>query len=307
MKTVFIDFRSDRDNFQLGSLSHFLNTRASGYQDLPPHPEEAPDPSVRNVEPPPSTDTHETIDFGLDTTSSSKKNKKKQNKKRSSFYSDSEESKKSEDTNSDSSTSSNSDSSESGSGTEDSESDSAESSSAEGPGEEGTGNSDEESSNEVLPSGKFKKNAHLKGESSSSKSISSVPQEKDKKVVRYKKKFETDETNSDSSSDSGSSSSSDESEPKAPKNSIKNTKTTKSGGGKKGSSNVDLLLDMSQDPVSNEPISQGLMSSMTGEIMTLTLSPSQSLGSISATAQNIQVQNLYYSISQFSLDFKHRN
>ncbi|XP_037079170.1 AP-3 complex subunit beta-2-like [Pollicipes pollicipes] len=48
----------DRDQFQLGSLSHYINARASGYRDLPDFPAEAPDPSVRNSvvplpEPPP--------------------------------------------------------------------------------------------------------------------------------------------------------------------------------------------------------------------------------------------------------------
>jgi len=42
----------DRDELQLGSLSHFLNTRAVGYMDLPAFPAVAPDPSVRDVEPP---------------------------------------------------------------------------------------------------------------------------------------------------------------------------------------------------------------------------------------------------------------
>nr|XP_015198941.1 PREDICTED: AP-3 complex subunit beta-2 [Lepisosteus oculatus] len=40
----------DRDHFQLGSLSHLLNAKAVGYQELPEWPEAAPDPSVRNVE-----------------------------------------------------------------------------------------------------------------------------------------------------------------------------------------------------------------------------------------------------------------
>ncbi|TWW75770.1 AP-3 complex subunit beta-2 [Takifugu flavidus] len=40
----------DRDHFQLGSLSHLLNAKAGGYQELPDWPETAPDPSVRNVE-----------------------------------------------------------------------------------------------------------------------------------------------------------------------------------------------------------------------------------------------------------------
>ncbi|OCU02424.1 hypothetical protein XELAEV_18008187mg [Xenopus laevis] len=41
----------DREHFQLGTLSHTLNTKASGYLELSDWPEVAPDPSVRNVEP----------------------------------------------------------------------------------------------------------------------------------------------------------------------------------------------------------------------------------------------------------------
>uniref|UniRef100_A0A8C5YZS3 AP-3 complex subunit beta n=1 Tax=Marmota marmota marmota TaxID=9994 RepID=A0A8C5YZS3_MARMA len=40
----------DRDHFQLGTLSHTLNIKASGYLELSNWPEVAPDPSVRNVE-----------------------------------------------------------------------------------------------------------------------------------------------------------------------------------------------------------------------------------------------------------------
>ncbi|XP_076465075.1 AP-3 complex subunit beta-2-like isoform X2 [Babylonia areolata] len=43
----------DRDHFQLGTLSHVLNMRTTGYQELPDWPETAPDPTVRNVELPP--------------------------------------------------------------------------------------------------------------------------------------------------------------------------------------------------------------------------------------------------------------
>ncbi|NXF21134.1 AP3B1 protein, partial [Rhodinocichla rosea] len=39
----------DRDHFQLGTLSHTLNSRATGYLELSDWPEVAPDPSVRNV------------------------------------------------------------------------------------------------------------------------------------------------------------------------------------------------------------------------------------------------------------------
>ena len=41
---------SDRQGFQVGSLSHMINLKAVGYQELPEFPEVAPDPSVRNVE-----------------------------------------------------------------------------------------------------------------------------------------------------------------------------------------------------------------------------------------------------------------
>ncbi|PKK23413.1 adaptor-related protein complex 3, beta 1 subunit, transcript variant X2, partial [Columba livia] len=40
----------DRDHFQLGTLSHTLNSRATGYLELSDWPEVAPDPSVRNVD-----------------------------------------------------------------------------------------------------------------------------------------------------------------------------------------------------------------------------------------------------------------
>uniref|UniRef100_A0A6G1RGE6 AP-3 complex subunit beta n=1 Tax=Hypotaenidia okinawae TaxID=2861861 RepID=A0A6G1RGE6_9GRUI len=40
----------DRDHFQLGTLSHTLNSRANGYLELSEWPEVAPDPSVRNVD-----------------------------------------------------------------------------------------------------------------------------------------------------------------------------------------------------------------------------------------------------------------
>lgn len=39
----------DREQFQLGSLSHFLNQRCRRYRDLPQFPEIPPDPSMRNT------------------------------------------------------------------------------------------------------------------------------------------------------------------------------------------------------------------------------------------------------------------
>jgi AP-3 complex subunit beta len=48
--SVLSSFSIDQDQYQLGTLSHILNNKTTGYRDLPEWPEEAPDPSVRNVE-----------------------------------------------------------------------------------------------------------------------------------------------------------------------------------------------------------------------------------------------------------------
>ncbi|XP_051545155.1 AP-3 complex subunit beta-2-like isoform X4 [Myxocyprinus asiaticus] len=104
----------DRDHFQLGSLSHLLNAKAAGYQELPDWPESMPDPSVRNVEIP---------DWSKCTSRKDRKEKKVEKP----FYSDSEgesgptESADSE-SNSVSGSESDSGSEESGSGSESEES-----------------------------------------------------------------------------------------------------------------------------------------------------------------------------------------
>lgn len=72
----------DRDHYQLGTLSHVLNMRCTGYQELPDWPEAAPDPSVRNVEMPPL--------WADKKTSGKTSTKKKQDLQ--SFYSESESS-----------------------------------------------------------------------------------------------------------------------------------------------------------------------------------------------------------------------
>ncbi|XP_021509922.1 AP-3 complex subunit beta-1 isoform X1 [Meriones unguiculatus] len=69
----------DRDHFQLGTLSHTLNIKASGYLELSNWPEVAPDPSVRNVE---------VIEPAKEWTPVGKTKKEKPAKK---FYSESEE------------------------------------------------------------------------------------------------------------------------------------------------------------------------------------------------------------------------
>ncbi|XP_072593470.1 AP-3 complex subunit beta-2 isoform X1 [Vulpes vulpes] len=144
----------DRDHFQLGSLSHLLNAKATGYQELPDWPEEAPDPSVRNVEVPEWTKCS---------------NREKRKEKEKPFYSDSEgESGPTESADSDPESESASDSkssSESGSGESSSESDS------EDQEEEKGKSSDSEQSEEESGKRKVKKRkkvAEGQGEGSSS-------------------------------------------------------------------------------------------------------------------------------------------
>ncbi|XP_028813978.1 AP-3 complex subunit beta-2 isoform X5 [Denticeps clupeoides] len=121
----------DRDHFQLGSLSHLLNAKAGGYQELPDWPETAPDPSVRNVEVKDSVirllERVTTLTSVPEWTKCSSREKRKEKKVEKPFYSDSEEESgptESADSESDSASGSGSgsESEESGSGSESEES-----------------------------------------------------------------------------------------------------------------------------------------------------------------------------------------
>lgn len=73
----------DRSQYQLGSLSHMIDAKASGYQELPDFPEEQPDASVRNVE-------VETV-WGNQFLLNKEKGGSDKKKKQKSFYSSSED------------------------------------------------------------------------------------------------------------------------------------------------------------------------------------------------------------------------
>ncbi|XP_072167067.1 AP-3 complex subunit beta-2-like isoform X2 [Diadema setosum] len=111
----------DRDQFQLGSLSHMINAKATGYIELPDFPEVAPDPSVRVVE--------EALPWTGD-----RKEVAKKKMKAKSFYSSSEESEEEED--------------EEGSSSEEGSEMSSGSASSSGSGSESEESSDEESEEE---------------------------------------------------------------------------------------------------------------------------------------------------------------
>ncbi|NXQ07079.1 AP3B2 protein, partial [Vidua macroura] len=153
----------DRDHFQLGSLSHLLNAKAVGYQELPDWPDEAPDPSVRNVEVPEWTKC-----------TSREKRKEKVEKP---FYSDSEgesgptESADSEPESGSEENSSSSSSGSSSSGTEEEEEEEEEEDSGEHPSEEEEEEGAKKSKKKV-PQGR-KGHAETSSEASTSESSSS--------------------------------------------------------------------------------------------------------------------------------------
>ncbi|KAL9698815.1 hypothetical protein quinque_002256 [Culex quinquefasciatus] len=94
----------DRKRFQLGSLSHYLNMTANGYQDLPPFPETAPDSSVRNVAPSPEYGhATQTVDAGANDNGGNGRTHDKKSQKTKSFYSDSDKSSSADESSSDSS------------------------------------------------------------------------------------------------------------------------------------------------------------------------------------------------------------
>ncbi|XP_067871460.1 AP-3 complex subunit beta-2 isoform X2 [Heterodontus francisci] len=169
----------DRDHFQLGSLSHLLNSKAGGYQELPDWPVSAPDPSVRNVEVPEWTKP-----------SGREKRKEKVEKP---FYSDSEgESEPTESADSQSPTASESESmseieSESSSGSD-------------------------EGSDEDTKSDKEKKKKAGKGKSKKRDESEDSGQSEGEEKTARKRKDEEESSSSSSSEDSSSENSSSESE-----------------------------------------------------------------------------------------------
>ncbi|KAM8804688.1 AP-3 complex subunit beta-2 isoform 1-T1 [Eudromia elegans] len=181
----------DRDHFQLGSLSHLLNAKAVGYQELPDWPGEAPDPSVRNVEVPEWTKC-----------TSREKRKEKVEKP---FYSDSEgESGPTESADS-----------EPESVSEESESSSSEGSSSSGSEEEEEGSGDQSEDKEEEEEEKRKKKKEKEAPRKASLASAGSPSEeeeeegekKDKKKRQQQGRKGRGETSSEEASASESSSS----------------------------------------------------------------------------------------------------
>lgn len=195
----------DSDQYQLGTLSHSINSRVNGYQELPDFPLQAPDPTVRNVE----------IKQDEETKPNNKRSQiaisKKANKTKSSldaFYSDGEN--ESENQSTEGPDPSDSDSEE----VSDDEEKSNEKDSTSDDSEESSDDTDEEDSdeNEVKP----KINNKVMVKSDSKVSITTkIPKNLNSNESSSN---ESSEKNSESESDSESSSESDDSTDKKTKN-----------------------------------------------------------------------------------------
>ncbi|XP_034391833.1 AP-3 complex subunit beta-2 isoform X3 [Cyclopterus lumpus] len=187
----------DRDHFQLGSLSHLLNAKAGGYQELPDWPEAAPDPSVRNVE---------VKDSVPEWTKCSSREKRKEKKVEKPFYSDSEgESGPTESADSESDSASGS---EIGSGVVGSVSGTASEESEEGSESE----EEEEEEEEDEKDKKMTMKKELKKPVQESESEQSSEEEEERKHERKKSKARKSDSESESDEDEDSESESSQSE-----------------------------------------------------------------------------------------------
>ncbi|CAO2613999.1 AP-3 complex subunit beta-2 [Lemmus lemmus] len=240
----------DRDHFQLGSLSHLLNAKATGYQELPDWPEEAPDPSVRNVE---------VSSFGTEWTKCSNREKRKEKEKP--FYSDSESEPESKS------------SSESGSGESSSDSDNDEEDEEKGGGSErqGGGPGWTLASPFLLP---FSEQSDEEGEKKTKK----------KKVPEGHREGSSSEEGSESSSSSSESEATSESEEEQAEPASWRKKTVRPPSSKSAPAKEISLLDLEDfTPPSIQPVSPPMVvsTSLAADLEGLTLTDSALVPSVS--------------------------
>ncbi|XP_023278101.1 AP-3 complex subunit beta-1 isoform X2 [Seriola lalandi dorsalis] len=263
----------DRDRYQLGTLSHSLNTKATGYQELSDWPPVAPDQSVRNVE------VIEPVKEWAPLVG-----KTKQSKSDDKFYSDDEDEKEEEGSDSNgsedssSSSSSNSSSEESGSESEEESSDESEKSSSDS-GKSSSGS--EDSSSESQSEQKKKKKKKTK----------TAPQKKNKPTAADSDSDEngngpvahagssSSESSSPSETDSEDDSDSDPPTPQKKKSDVKSKPKVEV----KSKKEVSLLdLDDFSSAPTNTPKSAVLSSSLLSDLEGLSLSNVSSVMQVTA-------------------------
>ncbi|XP_052393222.1 AP-3 complex subunit beta-1 [Carassius gibelio] len=181
----------DRDRFQLGTLSHTLNTQASGYLELSDWPAVAPDQSVRNVE----------VVEPVKEAGAPALRKSKPAKSHEKFYSDSEEEEEEEEE-------------KEGSSSEDSSNSSSEESVSESESEENSGDSNRSSSSQSEKSSSESDSEKKKKTLKNKKLQQQKPDSKDRKqkngnAVKVESRSESESGSESSSSESSSESGSE--------------------------------------------------------------------------------------------------
>ncbi|XP_042681702.1 AP-3 complex subunit beta-1 isoform X2 [Centrocercus urophasianus] len=244
----------DRDHFQLGTLSHTLNSRATGYLELSDWPEVAPDPAVRNVEVP---------ELSKEWTAVLKKTQKPTEK----FYSESEEEEE------DSASTSASDS-ESGSESEKQHKE-------ESSGEESSGSS---SSTGVSSDSESEESTAKKTSGAAEESDSEGIKKKAKEISKSRSTFSSSDTESSSSDESSSNSRSEsdsnsDSDAEKSRNATSTKKEEKTAQDRKAPNKQDVfLLDLDDFyPVTTPvavPAAAVLSPSLTADLEGLSLSGS---------------------------------
>ncbi|XP_012867310.1 PREDICTED: AP-3 complex subunit beta-2 [Dipodomys ordii] len=268
----------DRDHFQLGSLSHLLNAKATGYQELPDWPEEAPDPSVRNVEEEDLSliETRVGLLGGYtevpEWTKCSSRERRKEKEKP--FYSDSEgESGPTESADSEPESESESDS-ESGSGASSSESDNEDQDEDEEE-DKGRGSASEQSEGEGEKTKKRKKGSEGAGEGSSS------------------------DDDSDSSSDSSESEETSETEEEQAEAAAWRRKTPPSSKSTPAAKEISLLDLEDFTPPSVQPVSPATVvsASLVADLEGLTLTDSSLVPSLLSPVSSAGRQELLHRVA----------
>ncbi|KDR14139.1 AP-3 complex subunit beta-1 [Zootermopsis nevadensis] len=215
----------DREQFQLGSLSHYINARANGYHDLPAFPDAPSDSSVRDVE--------------LIVPVQETRVKKQHTVKKRSFYSESEQSspvdEDSDEESSEEGTSEDEDSSseEDDSSREDSESQSSDSDVRESGEEKETKANAKQKKTELKKAGK-EDNNEVSEESDSGETM--------------------DDSSEEEKSDSSESSSADKKKPAAKEGPTKTVSDDSTKSVTKPKSNLDLLLELDDVPPTITPV-----------------------------------------------------
>ncbi|XP_026856168.1 AP-3 complex subunit beta-2 isoform X5 [Electrophorus electricus] len=291
----------DRDHFQLGSLSHLLNTKAGGYQELPEWPDSAPDPSVRNVEVIRLLERVTTLTSVPEWSKCTSRKERKEKKVEKPFYSDSEGESgptESADSESDSGSRSESDSEQTGSGSE------SEESVEESQSEE----EEDEEEEKMKKKKKVDKSQPKKSESAESDQSSGEEQKKERKGVKQRRSGSESESEEESESESSESESGSEEDSESDTDTRKKKKTPASKPtakdtkkeSKKETKEISLLDLDDFAPTSSPqvtPVNNFLSSSLASDLEGLSLTDTVLAPTTIAPSASVRMYELLHRIT----------